>query len=86
MEDYNDEGFCKVILFLSCKLLKFLNQAVINWIEKETLGVFFGDFFRKLIYDQLCKIAGNMILFQIKVFARNHKSNRALLFYTLRSH
>ena len=44
-----------------CNLLKSLQYAVINRIEKGILVIFFGDNLRKLIHHQLCKISGNFI-------------------------
>ena len=48
-----------------------------NWIEKGILPKHFGDILHNLIFHQPCKIqridAGNVILFQIKVYGRNIK-------------
>ena len=50
---------------------------MIKWMEKGILVIFFGDTLHKLIFYRLCKIqqinAGNLILYQIKVFGRNIK-------------
>ena len=43
-------------MFFSYKLLKSLQQAATNWIEKGTLLNIFGDTLHKDIFHQFCKI------------------------------
>ena len=53
---------------------------MINRTEIGILGNLFVDTFQRLIFYQLCNIqqfdAGNVILFQIKVFGRNIKETK----------
>ena len=57
IKGYTDEDFWKVISFFSYKLLKSLQQAVIDQLEKGILINFFGNTLPKLVYHhQLCKI------------------------------
>ena len=58
---------------------------MINQTEKGILVIFFVDIVQRLIYHQLCKIqgiyAGNVILFQIKVNARNIKEATLAMYF-----
>ena len=49
IKGYTDEDFWKVFPFFQYKLLKSLQQVVINPMEKMVLLISFGDTFRKLI-------------------------------------
>ena len=70
-------AFQKVISFFSYKLLKSLQQAVINRIEKGILVIFLEILLITPFNTSSAKFSvfdvQNVILFQIKVFGRNIK-------------